>query len=47
MKQYGLNREMTQTRQIWKEKLSELFPKHTEEAEAEHPGEEKEIAPAK
>ena len=45
LKQYGLNRESTQNRDEWRQKLNELFPKCTnvpeEEAGKDEPGKEK------
>ena len=33
MKQYGLNREMTQDKELWKNMLAECFPTRSPEAE--------------
>ena len=43
MKQYGLNREMTQDKGNWRDKLDELFPRYN--PEPEKPGTEEPAEP--
>ena len=42
LKQYGLNKEMMQDKDLWKEKLAELFRTSTEEEAEPNPGQETE-----